>query len=93
MAYVTFGLLISSTVLGLTKDIKITNEIIRTLAEVTRFGSSQDLRNYHNIRLVRDTENIITTFTVAQSVTATAILGEENLHPDTCYNGCVPPFG
>ncbi|MGB3639193.1 MAG: sodium:proton antiporter [Rivularia sp. (in: cyanobacteria)] len=35
MAYVTFGLLISSTVLGLTKDIKITNEIIRTLAEIT----------------------------------------------------------
>ncbi len=34
MAYVTFGLLISSTVLGLTKDIKITNEIIRTLAEI-----------------------------------------------------------
>lgn len=35
MAYVTFGLLISSTVLGLVKDIKITNEIIRTLAEIT----------------------------------------------------------
>ena len=35
MAYITFGLLISSTVLGLTKDIKITNEILRILAEIT----------------------------------------------------------
>ncbi len=32
--------------------------------------------------MVRDTENIVTTFTVTQSVTSTAILGEENLHPN-----------
>ncbi|AFY58873.1 hypothetical protein Riv7116_6545 [Rivularia sp. PCC 7116] len=30
----------------------------------------QDLRNCHNVRLVRDTENIVTTFAVTQSVTA-----------------------
>ena len=30
----------------------------------------QDLRNCHNTRLVRDTENIVTTFNINQSVTA-----------------------
>jgi len=34
---------------------------------------------------VRDTENIITTFKISQSVTATAIMGEENLHPRTAF--------
>ncbi len=45
----------------------------RYLAKV--FYLLQELRNCHNTRLVRDTENI-----VAQSVTATAIKREENLH-------------
>ena len=35
MASVTFGLLISSTMFGLVNDINITNEIIKTLAEIT----------------------------------------------------------
>lgn len=35
MAYVTFGLLISPTVLGLMQDVKLTNEVIKTLAEIT----------------------------------------------------------
>ncbi len=30
--------------------------------------------------MVRDTKNIITTFNMGKSVTATAIKGEENLH-------------
>ena len=30
----------------------------------------QDLLNYHNTRLVRDTKNIITTFKISRSVTA-----------------------
>ncbi len=47
-------------------------------------------RKCHKTLVVRDTENIVTTFKVNQSVTATAILGEENLHPDTCYNGGNP---
>lgn len=35
MAYVTFGLLISSSVLGLVTNIEITNEIIKIVAEIT----------------------------------------------------------
>ena len=40
----------------------------------------QDLRNSHKTRMVRDTENIITAFTISRSVTATAIMPEVNLH-------------
>jgi len=35
MAYVSFGLLISPTLLGLIQDVKTTNEIIKILAEIT----------------------------------------------------------
>ncbi|HHP7232565.1 MAG TPA: cation:proton antiporter [Xenococcaceae cyanobacterium] len=35
MAYVTFGLLISSSFLGLVRDVRVTNEVIRILAEIT----------------------------------------------------------
>ena len=35
MAYVTYGLLLSSAVLGLIKEVHITNEVIRVLAEIT----------------------------------------------------------
>ena len=35
MAYVSFGLLISSAALGLIQEVKITNEVIKTLAEIT----------------------------------------------------------
>ncbi len=37
-------------------------------------------RNCHNTRLVRDTTNLITPLKISQSVTATAIKREENLH-------------
>ena len=43
---------------------------------------SRNGRKCHKTLVVRDTENIVTTFKVNQSVTATAILGEENLHPN-----------
>ena len=35
MAYVIFGLLISSSALGLIQEVKVTNELIRVLAEIT----------------------------------------------------------
>ena len=35
MAYVVFGLLISSSALGLIQEVKVTNELIRVLAEIT----------------------------------------------------------
>lgn len=35
MAYVSFGLLISSAALGLMQEVKITNEVIKVLAEIT----------------------------------------------------------
>lgn len=35
MAYVVYGLLISSAALGLLRSVSINNEVIRTLAEIT----------------------------------------------------------
>ena len=35
MAYVVYGLLISSAALGLIQSVSINNEVIRTLAEIT----------------------------------------------------------